>query len=138
MPMAASLAPHEWVVVSRGHGVSNREKSKPSSEEEKSFEEAFRDLENGVRNLEKGNLGLEESLAEYEQAIARLRYCVKQLEQARRRVELLQGVDKEGVAETVPFEDEAMELDEKHASRSRRRSANTSENIKSRRATDID
>jgi exodeoxyribonuclease VII small subunit len=133
------LGPSEWVVDAKGLGVADREKSKSSSEQEKSFEEAFRDLETAVRNLEKGNLGLEESLAEYEQAIARLRYCVKQLEHARRRVELLQGVAKDGQAETVPFEDESMDLDEKHASRSRRRSATPSpENTKSKRITDVE
>ncbi len=116
-----------------------RQSAAPNTDEAKTFEEAFRELESGVRNLEKGNLGLEESLAEYEGAIARLRYCMKQLEQARRRVGLLQGVSDSGAAETIPFDDESLDLDEKQNSRSRRRtSSSASEGSKSKRATDVD
>ena len=116
--------------------MAERDKSISNPVEAKTFEEAFRELEIGVRNLEKGNLGLEESLAQYEGAIASLRYCMKQLENARRRVELLQGVSDSGTAETIPFEDESMDLDEKQVSRSRRRSAGDSP--KSKRVSDID
>jgi exodeoxyribonuclease VII small subunit len=126
-------------IPTKANCVADRQNAASKEDDPKTFEEAFRELEGGVRNLEKGNLGLEESLAVYEKAIAHLRYCMKQLEQARRRVELLQGVSDSGTAETIPFDDESLDFEEKQNSRSRRRTSNAaSESAKSKRVTDVD
>ena len=43
-------------------------------------------------------MGLSESLAQYETGIGYLKYCYGQLREAERRIELLSGVDEDGVA----------------------------------------
>lgn len=89
-----------------------------------SFEDALAEIEDVVRDLESGQLGLQQSLARYEAGVSYLKQCHKALRQAERRIELLMGVDEDGNAETAPFDEEAMSLEEKRDSRSRRRSRN--------------
>ncbi len=62
----------------------------PSGLEPKDFEEALLRLEGIVKDLEKGELSLETSLARYEQGIRLARFCSEKLEQAEKRIELLQ------------------------------------------------
>ncbi len=54
-----------------------------------SFEAALERLEGIVERLEQGDLALEAALATFEQGVALSRRCAGQLEQARRRIEIL-------------------------------------------------
>jgi exodeoxyribonuclease VII small subunit len=58
--------------------------------EPKDFEEALARLEGIVKELEKGDLALESSLARYEQGVRLARFCSAKLEEAEKRIELLQ------------------------------------------------
>lgn len=55
----------------------------------KDFEAAIAELETIVRKLEEGDLALEASLQLYERGVHLSRFCHAQLEQAERRIELL-------------------------------------------------
>jgi exodeoxyribonuclease VII small subunit len=55
----------------------------------KDFEAAIAELETIVKKLEEGDLALEQSLALYERGVALSRFCHAQLEQAERRIEIL-------------------------------------------------
>ena len=100
-------------------------KKKPEAETEQlSFEQSLAELEQIVAKLEGGKLGLGDSLAAYEQGVSRLNGCYQLLQHAERRIELVQSVDAEGRAKTVPLDDAGDEdLAEKSAARSRRRTA---------------
>ena len=58
--------------------------------EPRDFEEALGRLEGIVKDLERGELSLEGSLARYEQGIRLARFCSEKLEEAEKRIELLQ------------------------------------------------
>jgi|SRR5687768_15717069 exodeoxyribonuclease VII small subunit len=55
----------------------------------KDFEAAIAELEGIVKKLEEGDLALEVSLQLYERGVQLSRYCHAQLEQAERRIEIL-------------------------------------------------
>jgi exodeoxyribonuclease VII small subunit len=55
----------------------------------KDFEAALSELESIVKRLEDGDLTLESSLALYERGVELSRYCHSRLEQAERRIEIL-------------------------------------------------
>ena len=55
----------------------------------KDFEAAIAELESIVKKLEEGELPLEVSLQHYERGVALSRYCHAQLEEAERRIEIL-------------------------------------------------
>jgi exodeoxyribonuclease VII small subunit len=55
----------------------------------KDFEAALAELETIVRKLEDGDQTLESSLALYERGVQLSRFCHTQLEQAERRIEVL-------------------------------------------------
>ncbi len=55
----------------------------------KDFEAALSELETIVRKLEDGDLALEASLALYERGVELSRYCHARLEDAERRIEIL-------------------------------------------------
>ena len=61
----------------------------------KDFEDALQKLEGIVKELEGGELSLESSLARYEQGVRLARFCNGKLEEAEKRVEMLQ-VDEDG------------------------------------------
>jgi len=73
--------------------------------EEKKFEKAIEELEQIVAKLEKGNLSLEESLKLFEEGIKLSRFCNNKLEEAERKIEILQK-DAEGKFIKKPFEQE--------------------------------
>ena len=98
-------------------------KAKTEDGREPSFEEALEQLEAIVHQLEEGEIGLNEALKRYEKGVKLLRHCYGLLEGAERRIELLSGVDADGNPATTPLADEALSLDEKARSRSRRRTA---------------
>jgi exodeoxyribonuclease VII small subunit len=101
--------------------------SQPANEEspqQPGFEQSLAELESIVHALEDGRLGLDDSLSRYERGIGLLKHCHQLLERAERRIELLCGVDAEGNPVTQPFDEGAeTTLEEKSATRSRRRSA---------------
>ena len=55
----------------------------------KDFEAAIAELEMIVKKLEEGDLALEKSLELYERGVQLSRFCHAQLEQAERRIEIL-------------------------------------------------
>ena len=55
----------------------------------KDFEAAIAELESIVKKLEEGDLALEQSLALYERGVQLSRFCHARLEDAERRIELL-------------------------------------------------
>ena len=55
----------------------------------KDFEAAIAELETIVKKLEEGDLALEKSLELYERGVQLSRFCHSQLEQAERRIEIL-------------------------------------------------
>jgi exodeoxyribonuclease VII small subunit len=69
----------------------------------KDFEKSLQSLEKIVSNMESGELGLEESLAQFEKGIKLARNCQDTLTNAEFRVEQL--IEKNGLQQTVPFED---------------------------------
>jgi exodeoxyribonuclease VII small subunit len=98
----------------------------PSAEppdQQPTFEQALAQLEQIVHELEEGQIGLNEALARYEQGVKLLRQCYDLLGRAERKIEMLSGLDAEGNPVTEPFRDDALSLDEKARSRSRRRTA---------------
>jgi exodeoxyribonuclease VII small subunit len=97
-----------------------KDAEKPSAPQT-TFEEALAQLEAIVSELEEGQVPLAEGLARYEQGIKLLRQCYQQLEQVQRRIEVLNRVDPEGGAQCEPFDDRALSLEEKAASRGKRR-----------------
>lgn len=91
-----------------------------------SFEESLGELEAIVGELESGKLGLSESLARYEEGVKHLKSCHQLLARVERKIELLSGMDAEGNPITEPFdEQEHPSLEEKGASRGRRRTSDT-------------
>ncbi|MEQ1574852.1 MAG: exodeoxyribonuclease VII small subunit [Vicinamibacterales bacterium] len=55
----------------------------------KDFEAAIAELETIVKKLEDGDLPLETSLKHYERGVTLSRYCHAQLEEAERRIDIL-------------------------------------------------
>jgi exodeoxyribonuclease VII small subunit len=55
----------------------------------KDFEAAIAELESIVRKLEEGDMALEQSLALYERGVQLSRFCHARLEEAERRIEVL-------------------------------------------------
>src|SRR5260221_5743 len=55
----------------------------------KDFEAAIAELETVVKRLEEGDLPLEQSLALYERGVQLSRFCHARLEEAERRIEIL-------------------------------------------------
>ena len=54
------------------------------------FESALKELEDIADKLESGELGLDESIAEFENGIKLANYCRLKLEEAERKIEILQ------------------------------------------------
>jgi exodeoxyribonuclease VII small subunit len=61
----------------------------PASPSVKDFEAAIAELETVVKKLEEGELSLEQSLALYERGVTLSKFCHARLEDAERRIELL-------------------------------------------------
>jgi exodeoxyribonuclease VII small subunit len=77
----------------------------------KDFEDALSRLESIVKDLEKGELSLESSLARYEQGIRLAKFCNEKLEEAEKRIEMLQVTetgdprrDATGLIRTTPLD----------------------------------
>jgi exodeoxyribonuclease VII small subunit len=74
-----------------------------SKDKLKDFEKSLQHLEKIVSNMESGELGLEESLEQFEKGINLAKNCQDTLANAELRVEQL--IEKNGLQQTVPFED---------------------------------
>jgi exodeoxyribonuclease VII small subunit len=61
----------------------------PANPSIKDFEAAIAELETVVKRLEDGDLSLEQSLALYERGVTLSKFCHARLEDAERRIELL-------------------------------------------------
>lgn len=59
----------------------------------KDFEDALTKLESIVKQLEEGELSLERSLERYEQGVRLARFCSGKLEEAEKRIEVLQTTE---------------------------------------------
>ncbi|HEY1406358.1 MAG TPA: exodeoxyribonuclease VII small subunit [Spirochaetota bacterium] len=55
-----------------------------------SFEEALAELEEIARELESGELGMDEAIERYGEGISYARFCQKKLDEAERKIEILQ------------------------------------------------
>ena len=60
----------------------------------KDFEDALGKLEAIVRELEDGELSLEKSLSRYEHGVRLARFCNTKLDEAEKRIEMLQTDDR--------------------------------------------
>jgi exodeoxyribonuclease VII small subunit len=65
----------------------------------KDFEAAIGELESTVKRLEEGDLSLEKALELYERGVQLSRYCHARLEEAERRIEIL---DERGELRAAP------------------------------------
>ena len=67
----------------------------PAGTQPASFEQALEQLEDSATRLEQGALSLEDALQIFERGVAASRACTRYLDQARKRVQVLQE-DGEG------------------------------------------
>jgi len=67
-----------------------------------SFEEALAELEDIARELESGELGMDDAIDRYGEGITFARFCQKKLDEAERRIEILQKT-KNGTIEKAPI-----------------------------------
>jgi exodeoxyribonuclease VII small subunit len=109
--------------MSRSASVPKKETSPADAPSPLSFEEALAKLQALVHSLEEGDIGLNEAMVSYEEGVRLLRHCHQLLQTAERRIELLSGIDAEGMPITTPLDDTALSLEEKSQRRGRRRSA---------------
>jgi exodeoxyribonuclease VII small subunit len=72
-------------------------KSRPVQDEKMDFEKALAELEDIAVSLENGDLGLEDSLKQFERGIKLAKYCHDRLEEAERKIEILQKGGDGGV-----------------------------------------
>jgi exodeoxyribonuclease VII small subunit len=75
-------------------------------EESKSikFEDALKRLEKIVEKLEAGDVPLDESLSLYEEGISLFKHCSSKLEEAKKKVEILNKKGPGGKLEAQPFD----------------------------------
>jgi exodeoxyribonuclease VII small subunit len=60
------------------------------------LEQALQRVEGIVRDLGNGNIDLETALACYEEGITIVRHCNDLLQKAKRKIEILRGIDESG------------------------------------------
>ena len=87
---------NDAILITSSHMADNKDNLKD-------FEKSLQSLEKIVSHMESGELGLEESLAQFENGIKLARTCQDTLANAELRVEQL--IEKNGLQQTVPFED---------------------------------
>lgn len=66
------------------------EKKEKKQQKKITFEEALAELENIASQLEEGTLGLDDSITRFEKGIELARFCQDKLEEAERKIEILQ------------------------------------------------
>ncbi|MBN1500370.1 MAG: exodeoxyribonuclease VII small subunit [Spirochaetes bacterium] len=82
--------------------------------EKKNFEDALFKLEEIASKLESGEMGLEESITNYEKGMELAKYCREKLDEAERKIEILQKTKKgeKPVKKEITIKDDTGELDE--------------------------
>ena len=86
----------------------------------KDFEAAIAELETIVKKLEEGDLSLETSLQLYERGVQLSRFCHAQLEQAEKRIEILNERGELRAAPAALVEDDDPSTGSGQATRPRR------------------
>ena len=77
------------------------------------FEKAIKELEEIARRLEEGELSLDESISQFEQGVHLARFCHEKLEEAERKIEILQKTDNGQVKKKpVRVKEETGEIDD--------------------------
>jgi len=83
------------------------------NESKKSFENALAELEDIAEKLEDGTLGLDDSIKEFEKGIKLARLCQEKLEEAERKIEILQkGENGEVASRKVSVKTDTGEIDD--------------------------
>jgi len=83
------------------------------SESKKSFEDALAELEEIAEKLEDGTLGLDDSIKEFEKGIKLARLCQDKLEEAERKIEILQkGEDGDVNSRKISVKSDTGEIDD--------------------------
>ncbi len=78
-----------------------------------SFESAMDDLEKIAKKLEDGSLGLEDAITEFEKGIKLAKFCHQKLEEAERKIEILQkGGDGDVRKRDVKVKPDTGEIDD--------------------------
>lgn len=78
-----------------------------------SFEEALRELEESAMKLESGDLGLDDSIREFEKGIKLARFCQQKLDEAERKIEILQKGTEENIkSERIAVKSDTGEIEE--------------------------
>ncbi len=80
-----------------------------------SFEDALTELEEIAMRLEDGDLGLDDSIKEFEKGIKLARICHDKLEEAERKIEILQKGEKpdsEATARRVAVKSDTGEIED--------------------------
>ncbi len=80
----------------------------------KNFEDALFKLEDIAAKLESGEMGLEESIKHYENGIELAGYCREKLDEAERKIEILQKTKKSSkpVKKEINIKEETGEINE--------------------------
>ena len=77
------------------------------------FEDALSELEEIAVKLEDGTLGLDDSIKEFEKGIKLARFCQEKLEEAERKIEILQKGDDSSVnAKKVAVKSDTGEIED--------------------------
>lgn len=83
------------------------------TETKKTFEDALAELEEIAEKLEDGTLGLDDSIKEFEKGIKLARLCQEKLDEAERKIEILQkGESGEVTARKVAVKSDTGEIDD--------------------------
>ncbi|MBE6428132.1 MAG: exodeoxyribonuclease VII small subunit [Planctomycetaceae bacterium] len=83
------------------------------------FEESFERLQSVVNTLESGQASLDNSLKLYEEGISLIRKCHEHLAGARRKIELITGINANGEPITEPLKEEERSLEERSETKGR-------------------
>ena len=76
-----------------------------------SFEDSLSALEEIAKRLEDGTLGLDDSIAEFERGIKLAQFCHKKLEEAERKIEMLQKTGGEIESKSLKVKEDTGEIE---------------------------
>ncbi|MGL4370441.1 MAG: exodeoxyribonuclease VII small subunit [Spirochaetota bacterium] len=93
----------------------NKDIKKKKVKKCENFEDALGELESVAKELESGELGLDDAIARYEEGITYARFCQKKLEEAERKIEILQK-GRDGTVESsgIRVKDDTGEIEDDH------------------------
>ncbi len=81
------------------------------------FEEALKELEDIARGLEEGSLNLDDSIARFERGTELKKFCREKLEEAEKKIEILQKGGTAGVKKVkkkkIKVKEDTGEIDDK-------------------------